>query len=67
MADQNQCTRSLQEECWLLLAKVAILIVFFIAGTISLGCIVWPPSLMDDVDAVQAQEIARNMLTCSNG
>ena len=27
-----------------------------------LGCIVSPPSLMDDVDAVQAQ-IARNMLT----
>jgi len=33
-----------------------------IAGAIYLGCIVSPPSLMDDVDAVQAQ-IARNMLT----
>ena len=31
-------------------------------GAIYLGCIVSPPSLMDDVDAVQAQ-IARNMLT----
>src|SRR6202007_1706647 len=29
---------------------------------IYLGCVVSPPSLMDDVDAVQAQ-IARNMLT----
>jgi 4-amino-4-deoxy-L-arabinose transferase-like glycosyltransferase len=33
-----------------------------VAGTIHLGCIISPPSLMDDVDAVQAQ-IARNMLT----
>ncbi len=32
------------------------------AGAVYLGCIVSPPSLMDDVDAVQAQ-IARNMLT----
>ena len=32
------------------------------AGAIYLGCIVSPPSLMDDVDAVQAQ-IARNMLS----
>ncbi len=37
----------------------AIVIVF--AALIYLGCIVSPPSLMDDVDAVQAQ-IARNML-----
>jgi 4-amino-4-deoxy-L-arabinose transferase-like glycosyltransferase len=33
-----------------------------VAGAVYLGCIVSPPSLMDDVDAVQAQ-IARNMLT----
>jgi hypothetical protein len=33
-----------------------------VAATIYLGCILSPPSLMDDVDAVQAQ-IARNMLT----
>ncbi len=32
------------------------------AGAVYLGCIISPPSLMDDVDAVQAQ-IARNMLT----
>jgi 4-amino-4-deoxy-L-arabinose transferase-like glycosyltransferase len=32
-----------------------------IAGAIYLGCVISPPSLMDDVDAVQAQ-IARNML-----
>jgi len=38
------------------------LAVFLIAAAIYLGCIVSPPSLMDDVDAVQAQ-IARNMLS----
>jgi 4-amino-4-deoxy-L-arabinose transferase-like glycosyltransferase len=32
-----------------------------VCGAIYLGCIVSPPSLMDDVDAVQAQ-ISRNML-----
>src|SRR3954463_3050117 len=37
------------------------LIVLGVATAIFLGCIVSPPSLMDDVDAVQAQ-IARNML-----
>ena len=35
--------------------------VIFIAAAIYLGCIASPPSLQDDVDAVQAQ-IARNML-----
>jgi 4-amino-4-deoxy-L-arabinose transferase-like glycosyltransferase len=38
------------------------LIVLLFSGAIYLGCIVSPPSLMDDVDAVQAQ-ISRNMLT----
>jgi 4-amino-4-deoxy-L-arabinose transferase-like glycosyltransferase len=38
------------------------LAVALIAAAIYLGCILSPPSLMDDVDAVQAQ-IARNMLT----
>jgi 4-amino-4-deoxy-L-arabinose transferase-like glycosyltransferase len=38
------------------------LVVVFFASLIFLGCIVSPPGLMDDVDAVQAQ-IARNMLT----
>ncbi len=37
------------------------LIVLLIAALIYLGCVVSPPSLLDDVDAVQAQ-IARNML-----
>src|SRR3954453_533045 len=37
------------------------LIVALVAAVIFLGCILSPPSLMDDVDAVQAQ-IARNML-----
>ncbi|MEN6532628.1 MAG: glycosyltransferase family 39 protein, partial [Bryobacteraceae bacterium] len=36
-------------------------IVLAVAAVIFLGCIISPPSLMDDVDAVQAQ-IARNML-----
>ncbi len=38
------------------------LVVLLVAGAIYLSCIISPPSLMDDVDAVQAQ-IARNMLT----
>jgi 4-amino-4-deoxy-L-arabinose transferase-like glycosyltransferase len=37
-------------------------IVLAVAAIIYLGCIVSPPSLMDDVDAVQSQ-IARNMLS----
>src|SRR3954452_14887393 len=37
------------------------LVVALVAALIFVGCIVSPPSLMDDVDAVQAQ-IARNML-----
>src|ERR1700732_1015768 len=37
------------------------LIVVLFAAAIYLGCIISPPSLMDDVDAVQAQ-IARTML-----
>ena len=42
---------------WLIYIAVAV-----IAGAIYFGCMVSPPSLMDDVDAVQAQ-IARTMLT----
>src|SRR6202140_5413937 len=38
------------------------LTILLVAGAIYLGCIISPPSLMDDVDAVQAH-IARNMLT----
>jgi 4-amino-4-deoxy-L-arabinose transferase-like glycosyltransferase len=37
-------------------------IVLFFAAVVYFGCILSPPSLMDDVDAVQAQ-IARNMLS----
>src|SRR5215471_7936524 len=37
------------------------LLVALVASIIFLGCIISPPSLMDDVDGVQAQ-IARNML-----
>src|ERR1700688_4739366 len=39
-----------------------ILAVLLFAGAVYIGCMVSPPSLMDDVDAVQAQ-IARTMLT----
>lgn len=42
---------------WFVYALVAIIV-----GAIYLGCVVSPPSLMDDVDAVQAQ-IAKDMLT----
>jgi 4-amino-4-deoxy-L-arabinose transferase-like glycosyltransferase len=38
-----------------------VLIVLLFAAAVYAGCMVSPPSLMDDVDAVQAQ-IARNML-----
>src|SRR5580658_921553 len=38
------------------------LALLLIAGAVYLGCIISPPSLMDDVDAVQGQ-IARNMLS----
>src|SRR5258706_9935473 len=38
------------------------LVVVLLAALIYLGCVISPPGLMDDVDAVQAQ-IARNMLT----
>src|SRR5690242_19660951 len=39
----------------------AQLTVLVVAAAVFLGCIVSPPSLLDDVDSVQAQ-IARNML-----
>jgi 4-amino-4-deoxy-L-arabinose transferase-like glycosyltransferase len=38
------------------------LAVILLASAVYIGCMISPPSLMDDVDAVQAQ-IARNMLT----
>ncbi len=42
--------------------KNIFLVIGLFAATIYLGCILSPPSLMDDVDSVQAQ-IARNMLS----
>jgi len=42
--------------------RALFLIVLLSAAAVYLGCLVSPPSLMDDVDAVQAQ-IARNMLS----
>src|SRR6202142_910403 len=47
------------QQKWLAYAP---LIVVAVAAIVYLGCIISPPSLMDDVDAVQAQ-IARGMLT----
>ncbi len=49
--------RDLLQHRWFVYALVAIIV-----GTIYLGCTISPPSLMDDVDAVQAQ-IAKTMLT----
>jgi len=43
-------------------AHYLYLAVLLFAGAVYLGCIISPPSLMDDSDAVEAQ-IARNMLT----
>jgi 4-amino-4-deoxy-L-arabinose transferase-like glycosyltransferase len=47
----------LLERRWFVFAIVSLVV-----GAIYLGCVVSPPSLMDDVDAVQAQ-IAKTMLT----
>src|ERR1700686_2690943 len=60
MADSNQSARD-PESIGLRKNWLIYFIVLLIAGTAYLGCIVSPPSLMDDVDAVQAQ-IARNMV-----
>ncbi len=42
--------------------RVLLFLVFLFAAAIYIGCVVSPPSLMDDVDAVQAM-IAKGMLT----
>jgi 4-amino-4-deoxy-L-arabinose transferase-like glycosyltransferase len=42
--------------------RLLYLVVILFAAAVYIGCMISPPSLMDDVDAVQAQ-IARNMLT----
>src|SRR5581483_6785780 len=50
------------KESWLFSKNWHVyLAVLVVAGIVYLGCIFSPPSLMDDVDGVQAQ-IARNML-----
>jgi 4-amino-4-deoxy-L-arabinose transferase-like glycosyltransferase len=49
--------RAMNERRWFVLVLVAVIV-----GAIYLGCALSPPSLMDDVDAVQAQ-IAKTMLT----
>jgi 4-amino-4-deoxy-L-arabinose transferase-like glycosyltransferase len=55
--DGSEAADFLTSKSWIL-----YLIVGLVAGTIYLGCIVSPPFLMDDSDAVLAQA-ARNMLT----
>src|SRR5260370_1502234 len=55
--DGSEASDFLTSKSWIL-----YLIVALVAGTIYLGCIVSPPFLMDDSDAVLAQA-ARNMLT----
>src|SRR6202521_1786252 len=61
MADSNELVHD-SESLGIRKNWVLYLIVFLIAGAIYLGCAVSPPSLMDDVDSVQAQ-ISRHMLT----
>jgi 4-amino-4-deoxy-L-arabinose transferase-like glycosyltransferase len=60
MTDSNEYSRGpealVPRKNWIIYLLVAL-----ISGAIYLGCVVSPPSLMDDVDAVQAQ-IGRNML-----
>src|ERR1700687_5139829 len=55
--DAGKLTRSSDSRHFYLYLAVLVF-----AGAVYLCCIVSPPSLMDDVDAVQAQ-IARNMLS----
>jgi 4-amino-4-deoxy-L-arabinose transferase-like glycosyltransferase len=47
---------------WFISPRRVLFVVALFAAAVYLGCILSPPSLMDDVDAVQAQ-IARNMLS----
>jgi 4-amino-4-deoxy-L-arabinose transferase-like glycosyltransferase len=61
MADSDNLSRN-SESIGLRESWVVYLIVFLIAGAIYLACVISPPSLMDDVDAVQAQ-ISRVMLS----
>ena len=59
----NSENRFIAGESWTVAKNWYIyLAVVIVAGAIFLGCIISPPSLVDDVDAVHAQ-MARNMLT----
>jgi hypothetical protein len=53
----EQTSQETSQQKWLAYAP---LIVIAVAAVIYLGCMISPPSLMDDVDSVQAQ-IARGM------
>src|SRR6266704_2922564 len=61
MEDSSRRSGAVESTCAGRSRRFDELIVLLFAAIIYLGCIVSPPSLMDDVDAVQAQ-IARNML-----
>jgi 4-amino-4-deoxy-L-arabinose transferase-like glycosyltransferase len=65
MEDKFRTTEPIQNpnvRDWFISPQRVLLIVGLFAAAVYLGCILSPPSLMDDVDAVQAQ-IARNMLS----
>src|SRR5271165_1149533 len=62
MARATACSRARLSKGVALNRRLLLLAVVLFAAAVYLGCIISPPSLMDDVDAVQAQ-IARNMLT----
>jgi 4-amino-4-deoxy-L-arabinose transferase-like glycosyltransferase len=59
LAASDKC-KDLFDRPWFL-----VILVFLFATAIYLGCVLSPPSLMDDVDAVQAQ-IARTMLVSAD-
>ena len=61
LADSGECSLQAGAEGDRKVSQ-SYLIVLLIAAAVYVGCMISPPSLMDDVDAVQAQ-IARNMLT----
>ncbi len=61
MASQD-IANSAEENGFLNRRWCLLLLVFLFSGAIYLGCVISPPSLMDDVDAVQAM-IAKGMLS----
>ena len=58
--EQNLGERTSQADSQQKWLAYSSLIVIAVAAIIYLGCIISPPSLMDDVDSIQAQ-IARGM------